>query len=91
MPKIKVSQQVVNRWGKKYIAVDWCIDVETEDMIYFSTQPVSEEKPQVEDVKVTETLSIEDMKKILDDNEIKYSHLAKENGLMKLLQENKLI
>ena len=49
------------------------------------------EKDSTETVETVETLSIEDMRKILDNNDIKYSHLAKEKGLSKLLEENKLI
>lgn len=49
---------------------------------------VSEENP---DIVSVDELSIEDMRKILDSNDISYSHLAKENGLRKKLEENNLI
>lgn len=49
---------------------------------------VSEENP---DIVSVDDLSIEDMRKILDSNDISYSHLAKENGLRKKLEENNLI
>lgn len=35
MIKIKVTTTVVNRWGKKYIAKDWVIEVSNEDLAYF--------------------------------------------------------
>lgn len=35
MVKIKVTQEVVNRWGKRYIAENWVIDVSEQDLIYF--------------------------------------------------------
>ena len=67
------------------------------------TAPVSVETPKEDtiqvkevetaptDAEIVETLSIEDMRNILDKNNIEYSHLAKEKGLMKKLEENKLI
>lgn len=53
--------------------------------------PVEEVETASEDVEIVEELSIEDMRSILDKNNIEYSHLAKEKGLMKKLEENKLI
>lgn len=35
MAKIKVTTDVVNRGGKKYIAKDWIIEVKDEDLIDF--------------------------------------------------------
>lgn len=35
MVKIKVTTEVINRGGKSYIAKDWLIDVEVQDMEHF--------------------------------------------------------
>lgn len=35
MTKIKVTNQVVNRWGKRYIAKDWVIEVTIDDLVHF--------------------------------------------------------
>ena len=35
MPNIKVTAKVVNRWGKSYVAKDWVITVEIQDMEHF--------------------------------------------------------
>ena len=35
MAKIKVTTEVINRWGKRYIAKDGIIEVSNEDLIHF--------------------------------------------------------
>ncbi len=35
MVKIKVTAEVVNRWGKRYIAKDWIIEVSETDVVNF--------------------------------------------------------
>ena len=35
MAKIKVTTAVVNRWGKRYIAKDWIIEVDDKDLNFF--------------------------------------------------------
>ena len=35
MAKIKVTQAVVNRWGKRYVSKDWVIEVLEQDVIHF--------------------------------------------------------
>lgn len=35
MPKIKVTQAVINRGGKRYVAKDWVIEVSNEDLNFF--------------------------------------------------------
>jgi len=57
MPKIKVTQAVVNRWGKRYIAKDWVIEVAIEDMesfdwfAKFETKKITPKKVKDEDIK----------------------------------------
>lgn len=34
--RVQVTQEVVNRWGKRYIAQDWYIEVASEDLIHFN-------------------------------------------------------
>lgn len=57
MPKIKVTQAVVNRGGKRYVAKDWVIEVAIEDMenfdwfAKFETKKVTPKKTKNEDIK----------------------------------------
>ena len=57
MPKIKVTQDIVNRWGKRYIANDWVIEVANEDMGNFDwfekveTKKITPKKVKDEDIK----------------------------------------
>ena len=44
MAKIKVTTSVINRWGKKYIAKDWVIEVSNEDLVHFEWFKKVEEK-----------------------------------------------
>ena len=57
MPKIKVTTEVINRGGKRYIAKDWLIDVEVQDMEHFDgftqfqTKKITPKKPKNENTK----------------------------------------
>lgn len=54
------------------------------------TKEVETKEETTPDIVSVDELTIDDMKKILDNAGVTYSHLAKEKGLMKLLKENEL-
>lgn len=52
MPKIKVTQAVINRWGKRYIAKDWVIEVSNEELEFFDWfKKVEVKKPTPKKIK----------------------------------------
>lgn len=47
MARIKVTQEVVNRGGKRYVAVDGYIEVSEEDIIFFDGFKVDTPKVEI--------------------------------------------